>query len=290
MSRIVRPLSALDLDPNPVTQARVERNWRLLRRLLMERPSGPSSAPTAPSDLHSTAIAYNSIDLAWTDNSSDELGFRVAYSMDGAAWMDLGDTAAGIAACTHAGLTPETTYYYRVRAIGVDANSAWSATVSVTTINDSGRSWFDEPPSTSNRNDYTGNLGCAFTLHADASVSKLGRLYVAGNTQDHTIRLWRTADQTLLVTATVLAASVSDGDGFKWVDITPLTLTAGTSYTIACYENDGGDEWLEWNIGTAMDPVVDAVISKHSGSAGMPINTGGSNHMFSTPALWFELA
>ena len=86
--------------------------------------SGTASARTdaeaalnAPSNLVAKALPKQKISLTWTDNSSDETGFRIERSTDGATFTALAAAAAGATTYTDAGLTVGTRYYYRVVAL-----------------------------------------------------------------------------------------------------------------------------------------------------------------------------
>jgi hypothetical protein len=90
--------------------------------------------PAAPGGLTAQAAASGQINLAWTDNSSNEAGFSVEQSLDGVAF-------GGIAALdrdvrTHAvtGLAPDTTYHYRVRAFNGSGSSGYSNTATARTV------------------------------------------------------------------------------------------------------------------------------------------------------------
>lgn len=91
------------------------------------------SAPAAPSGLTATAISSSQIILAWTDNSSDETGFAIERSTDGANFSSLGSVGAGVTAYSSTGLSPSTTYWYRVRATNGAGSSAPSNVASATT-------------------------------------------------------------------------------------------------------------------------------------------------------------
>lgn len=90
-------------------------------------------APAAPSGLTAAAASSTAINLAWTDNSSNESGFRVERSVAGGAFTQIGAVGAGITSFADTGLTAGTTYSYRVLAYNSGGNSAYTATASATT-------------------------------------------------------------------------------------------------------------------------------------------------------------
>jgi len=77
--------------------------------------------PAAPSNLSATGVSSGQIDLAWTDNSSDEEWFGIArcqgdaLACDDASFVWLpGGTGANATTFSDTGLQPGTTYTYRV--------------------------------------------------------------------------------------------------------------------------------------------------------------------------------
>jgi titin len=89
--------------------------------------------PNAPSGLTATAISSTQINLAWTDNSSNETGFRLERSTDGTNFVEITTTAPGATSYPNTGLNPGITYYYRVRASNANGFSNYSNTASATT-------------------------------------------------------------------------------------------------------------------------------------------------------------
>jgi hypothetical protein len=87
--------------------------------------------PTAPSGLSATAVSSSQINLAWTDNSGNDLGFKIERSTDGTNFLEI-NTVAGTT-FQNTGLNPGTTYYYRVRAYNALGNSGYSNVASATT-------------------------------------------------------------------------------------------------------------------------------------------------------------
>ena len=92
-----------------------------------------AAAPPAPSALSATPISSSQINLAWTDNSSNEGGFRIERSTDNVNFTEIATTAVNAIAYSNTGLAASTTYYYRVRAFNSGGNSAYSNTASATT-------------------------------------------------------------------------------------------------------------------------------------------------------------
>jgi len=92
----------------------------------------PSGIPIAPSNLISSSPSSSQITLAWTDNSTNETGFKVERAPASAGpWTYIGATAATGYGDT--GLAAGTTYFYRVQAYNTSGNSAYSNTTSATT-------------------------------------------------------------------------------------------------------------------------------------------------------------
>jgi len=92
------------------------------------------TAPIAPSNLTATADGPVIIRLAWQDNSSDEDNFELERSPNGvSSWVQIDTPAANAVAYVDSGLTANTTYYYRLRAVNGSGNSDYTAVASATT-------------------------------------------------------------------------------------------------------------------------------------------------------------
>lgn len=80
--------------------------------------------PAAPANLTATS-ANCAMRLDWLDNSDDEIGFEAEYSPDGlSGWANFCNVNPNINYCTDT-MPENTTYYFRVRALGWGANSDW---------------------------------------------------------------------------------------------------------------------------------------------------------------------
>ncbi len=92
-----------------------------------------SGTPSAPTALDATAISASQINLAWTDNSTNETGFRIEHSIDGVNFAEIATVGASVAAYANTGLSASTLFTYRVRAYNAAGNSAYSNTASSST-------------------------------------------------------------------------------------------------------------------------------------------------------------
>ncbi len=93
-----------------------------------------TAPPAAPTNLTATAVSSSRIDLAWTDNSTNEGGFKVERSTDGVTFTQVAQVGANITTYSNTGLAGGTTYAFRVRAYDGTNNSAYSNTASATTV------------------------------------------------------------------------------------------------------------------------------------------------------------
>jgi hypothetical protein len=95
-----------------------------------------ATIPAAPSNLTVTAVTSGSVDLAWTDNSSDEDGFKIEWCT-GANCSDfqlLATMPAGVNSITQWSLNKNRTYKYRVCAYNSAGDSGYTNIVSATTL------------------------------------------------------------------------------------------------------------------------------------------------------------
>jgi fibronectin type 3 domain-containing protein len=92
--------------------------------------------PAATAKLTATAPSSSTISLSWLDVPS-ETGFQVLQSTNGANYVSVGATAAGVTAYTASGLLPGTTYFYEVVTLGATGASNASSPASATTASGS---------------------------------------------------------------------------------------------------------------------------------------------------------
>ncbi|MDZ7269295.1 MAG: S8 family serine peptidase, partial [candidate division KSB1 bacterium] len=187
----------------------------------------PPAPPAAPSGLTATAVSSSQINLAWTDNSTNETGFKIERATtSGGPYTQIATTAANVTTYSNTGLSPSTTYYYRVRATNEGGDSGYSNEASATTQN---------APS--------GNLALNKTATASSTYSST---YSPAKAVDgSTSTYWR-------------SASVSKSNPNTWlmVDLgAPYSLTRGVvkwyqNYHATQYRfqisNTGGSSDSEW--------------------------------------------
>ena len=99
----------------------------------------PVAVPSAPSNLAAALSAPGNplaVRLTWTDNSTNEVGFRVfratnaAFTQGAVSFLVSG---SNVTTYNNTTVQPGTTYYYRVLAYNAGGNSAYSNVVTVTT-------------------------------------------------------------------------------------------------------------------------------------------------------------
>lgn len=121
----------------------------------------PKFPPAAPTSLTATTISSRQINLAWRDNSNDEQGFRIFRNGSPIATVE-----ANVTAYPDAGLSPATTYRYRVESFN-EAGSASSNEALGTT--------FDLPPAAPSNLSAVGVSGTEVRLTwRDGSTNELG--------------------------------------------------------------------------------------------------------------------
>lgn len=174
----------------------------------------PSLPPTAPSALAATVLGTTSIQLSWTDNSSDEDFFTVERSLNGSTWFQPQTILANSTGFDVTGLQPGTLYYFRLRAGNAYGVSSWTSTVSATTT--------AEPPPTV----ATPSLTLAWDASPTAEQVTAYRVYErAGQGPTYTYNLIGETDKTYMSITPVRGANA-------WV-VKAVNATAAGPYSDA---------------------------------------------------------
>ena len=99
--------------------------------------TAPIDVPGAASNLVALLSGGTTALLSWSDNSSDESGFKVQRgTVDGGPYSTIATTEAGATSYMDVGLTISTTYYYVIIATNSAGDGAASNQASVTTSGD----------------------------------------------------------------------------------------------------------------------------------------------------------
>ncbi len=99
--------------------------------------SGPvePNPPGAPLNPNATNLTSNSVTINWTDTDNRETGFAIERKGAGsqAVWSRVGTVAANVTSFSDSGLSPSTSYYYRVAAFNADGSSSFTNELFVST-------------------------------------------------------------------------------------------------------------------------------------------------------------
>jgi len=84
--------------------------------------------PAAPSNLTADAVSATQINLAWSDNSGNETGFKIERCTGNNCtnFAQITQVGANVTSFSDTGLARNTRYRYRVRAFNAAGNSAYS--------------------------------------------------------------------------------------------------------------------------------------------------------------------
>jgi titin len=146
-------LTTISLGPNVTTYVNttVALHTRYYYRIRAINPSGNSAwsntvnittsgqLPADPTNLVFVSTSrflffWDQIVISWTDNSSNELGFRIERCPAGAngPWSQIAGVAANRTTYTNIFLPKNTNYWFRVRAYNGDGNSGYTNVLATT--------------------------------------------------------------------------------------------------------------------------------------------------------------
>jgi hypothetical protein len=224
------------------------------------------TTPAAPSGLSAATVSSSQINLSWTDNASNESGFRIERKTgSGGSWSQIATVGANATSYQNTGLTAATTYYYRLRAYNSSGNSSYSGEASATTQSSSsgGTNLIKNHSFESNLNDWTvtggtvvidGNnaqdgskavkVGSAnwswvqqtlsgWTAGSTYSFSAWGKAAASGNAVRVALKTNAGDLHTLDFTSTSYTqqtATVTLPSGTSWVQVYVTNRTSGTGY------------------------------------------------------------
>ncbi len=94
---------------------------------------GAAAPPAAPSNLEAVALSSSRVALLFHDNSNNETGFHIEVRQGAGAFADIGTVGSNVTSVTVTGLSPNSSYQFRVRAENAGVFSGYSNTASATT-------------------------------------------------------------------------------------------------------------------------------------------------------------
>lgn len=215
--------TGISYEASPSTSADTARTLNNTAELVASYRVGSTStstAPAAPSGLAVQSALYNKVTIGWTDNASNETGFKVQRSPDGVTFTEIATLGADTRSFADATVASRTSYYYRVRAYNSVGASAYSSTVKVTTP--------DVPPpapvaptSVAASNNGDGTARVLWTVGTTTATS----FEVRREKWDSTKSVWTGA--TLAATVPVSVLSLIDSTGAGTFRYTVRALNAG---------------------------------------------------------------
>jgi len=156
----------------------------------------PDLHPAAPTGLGATVIGPYQVNLAWTDASTNESGFRIERATGAGAFAPLGTVGANVTAYSDITAQPATTYNYRVFAYNASGDSPTSNIAPATTP--------DIPPAAP-----SGMIAVPSPLSANAPTVRLSWVDNANNETSFTLQRATNAGFTTGLTTFSLGANVT---------------------------------------------------------------------------------
>ena len=126
--------------------------------------------PASPENLMVEATSNTTIQLMWTDRSTNETGFKIERKLVGGKFAVVGTTSTDVTIFSDTNLTPSTTYIYRVYSYNTGGNSTVYSNELMPTTNSS------IPPNT---NPYLPNY--TFTVDININLPSYSNLKFPSN-------------------------------------------------------------------------------------------------------------
>ncbi len=118
--------------------------------------------PLAPTNLTGAVISNTQINLSWTDNATNEEGYKIERKTGAGNYAVVGSSSSNMTSFSDLGLSPSTSYTYRVYAYNSAGNSLQYSNELTLSTQDSIPSWLTNGlvayyPFNGNANDESGN-------------------------------------------------------------------------------------------------------------------------------------
>ena len=174
--------------------------------------------PVTPSSLIGTVVSTTQINLSWTDNSTNETGFKIERKTGTGTYALIGSVNADVLTYNDLGLTPNTAYTYRMYSYNTAGNSPmYSNEVTLSTNNVIVLPILTTTPPNTITSSTTWSGG---TISNDGGAAITARGIVWSTTSNPTI---------------ALATKTTDGTGIGNFTSTIVGLNANTTYYVKAY-------------------------------------------------------
>lgn len=189
------------------------------------------TAPAAPTGLVLQNRTSSSISMSWVDNSGNEDNFELQRSLSsGTGFSTIATLAANTITYTDNGLSPNTAYFYRVRATNINGTSTYSNELSTTTLPTSTTTIIQQ--NTQQAYISVNNLfnsGQSFTATVTGVLSKID-VNLRQAVSNSTLRIY--SGNTVSGTALYQQTGISVGSGWQSITLSnTFNLTANQQYT-----------------------------------------------------------
>ncbi|MGC9610985.1 MAG: fibronectin type III domain-containing protein [Minisyncoccia bacterium] len=176
--------------------------------------------PFAPSGISASTVSTSQINLSWTDNSNNENGFYIEEGVGtNAIFARVTSVGAGVTSYSRTGLSPSTTYFYRVQAFNDAGTSGYSNEASAVTASQN----VVTPPPTQTSGGGGGGGGGGDLIPAQTTTATfLGRAYPS-------------SEVTVLKDGQIKASTIAGPDSNFSVSISGLS---GGNYIFSIYSED----------------------------------------------------
>ncbi len=91
-----------------------------------------ATLPAAPSNLNALAVSSSAVQLTWTDNATNETGYKIERSTNGIDFVEIAPSLGNVTSYLDSGVSAGVKYYYRVRAYNAAGDSGYSNVASAT--------------------------------------------------------------------------------------------------------------------------------------------------------------
>lgn len=184
--------------------------------------------PADPTNLVATTVSSSRIDLTWTDNATNEYGYRLERKTATGSWTFVADLPENTTSYQNTGLTKKTAYSYRVVAYA-DVDSGYSNTAIATTLDT-----IPDAPS-----------GLATEVLSDSSIKLT---WTDNSDNEASFQIERMKDGT----GTWTQVRSERANAVTWTDAF-LTKKTGYSYRIKARNTIGDSAWSNVSAATTFD-------------------------------------